>query len=238
LPSTPTRTRQRHFSTKSSRPELLLHRKTLVAPAAGVFACPGPVSTSDVADAPSGADRFRAVGVVVDAVALAGVLLYGEPLTAHATRALVASRVEPVTADTPWASVVARGLPLVVHDAACPLTPAWFIAAQVDYAVVLDRVRVGVRPVTDTIKTVAAGRVGATVDRESLVEVAAPVVLPASLVASLGGWPDLTDVPALVGRLRGRALVDLVKAPVLARRVEDASAVRVLEAFAELQPPM
>ncbi|HET9860807.1 MAG TPA: hypothetical protein VFQ19_13580, partial [Nocardioidaceae bacterium] len=87
-----------------------------------------------------------------------------------------------------------------------------------------------------TIKTVAAGRVGATVDRESLVEVAAPVVLPASLVASLDGWPGLADLPALLARLRGHALVDLVEAPVLARRVEDASAVRVLEAFADLHP--
>ncbi len=192
-----------------------------------------------MAGVPSGADRVRAVGVVVDATALAGVLLHGEPLTAHAARALVAARIEPVADGTSWESVVARGLPLVVHHAACPLTPASFIAVQVDQAVVLDRARVGVRPVTDTIKTVAAGRVGATVDRESLVEVAAPVVLPASLVASLDGWPGLADLPALVARLRGHALVDLVdlvEAPVLARRVEDASAVRVLEAFADLHP--
>lgn len=189
-----------------------------------------------MAGVPSGADRVTAVGVVVDPVALAGVLLHGEPLTAHASRALVAARVGPVAEGASWSSVVTRGLPLVVHDAACPLTPAWFISAQVDEAAVLDRVRVGVRPVTDTIKTVAAGRVGATVDRESLVEVAAPVVLPASLVASLDGWPDLADIPALVSRLRDQALVDLVEAPVLARRVEDASAVRVLEAFAELHP--
>ena len=56
-----------------------------------------------MAGAPSGADRVRAVGVVVDAVALAGVLLHGEPLTAHASRALVeapvlARRVEDVSA--------------------------------------------------------------------------------------------------------------------------------------------
>jgi 2-C-methyl-D-erythritol 4-phosphate cytidylyltransferase len=174
------------------------------------------------------------VGVVAEAPGLADALLHGKPLGSHAWRALRDAGIEVVTPEEPWMSVRARGLPLVVHDAACPLTPAKFIAAQVELATVSDRVQVGCRPVTDTLKTVTAGRVGATVDRDSLVEVAAPIVLPGSFVAVLAAWPDLSDLPALVNRLRRQTLVDLVEAPSLGRRVHDESAVLLLEAFEEL----
>ncbi len=95
---------------------------------------------------------------------------------------------------------------------------------------------VGCRPVTDTIKTVAADRVGETVDRESLVAVTSPVVLSAEAVAALDGWPDLADFAALVTSLRSRFPVELLEAPSLGRRVEDESAVVLLEAFEELHP--
>ena len=136
--------------------------------------------------------------------------------------------------DTPWDAVVARGLPLVVHDPACPLTPGAFIAVAVDRAAVTDRVLVGGRPVTDTIKVAVGGRVGETVDRDSLILVTSPVVLPAPVVATLDGWPDLSDLAAWVSRLRIQHLVDFVEAPSLGRRVEDESAVRLLEAIETL----
>jgi 2-C-methyl-D-erythritol 4-phosphate cytidylyltransferase len=68
------------------------------------------------------------------------------------------------------------------------------------------------------------------VDRASLVAVASPLVLPASVVASLDDWPDLDDVPALVDQLRGRFPVTFLEAPAEARRVADESDLRLLEA--------
>ena len=133
--------------------------------------------------------------------------------------------------DTPWEAVLGRGVPLVVHDPACPLTPAAFIAVTVDRAAVIDRVMVGSRPVTDTIKIAVSGRVGQTVDRDSLILVTSPVVLPMSVVATLVGWPDLSDLAAWVSRLRMQHLVEFVPAPPLGRRVDDESAVRLLEAI-------
>jgi hypothetical protein len=184
-------------------------------------------------DAGAAATTARAVGVLVEGPPL---LLHERPLAWHALRALRRAGVEVVRADLPWQAVVARGLPLVVHDPACPLTPAGFLEAMLDRAVSSDRVCVGGRPVTDTIKVAVSGRVGATVDRDGLFEVTAPVVLPASVVAALSAWPDLSDVAALVTGLRTEHLAHLVPAPALARRVDDASDVLLLEAFEELNP--
>jgi len=89
---------------------------------------------------------------------------------------------------------------------------------------------VGVRPVTDTVKIVADGVVGETVDRDELVAVASPVVLPATVVAALGALPS-TDFVALVAELRRRYPVELVEAPASARRVASADDLRVLEAL-------
>ena len=62
----------------------------------------------------------------------------------------------------PWDDVLAAGQPLVLHDALCPMTPAGFITECLARAVDLDRVVVGVRPVTDTVKETADGFVGRT----------------------------------------------------------------------------
>ncbi len=196
------------------------------------------MSTTDSAGGSTPADGAGALalGVLAEAGPLGHLLLHGEPLAAHALRRLRDARVEVLAADTPWASVVARDLPLVVHDPACPMTPAPFISVMVDQARLADRVLVAVRPVTDTVKTVDSGRVGETVDRDSLLMVTSPIVLPASVVAAVDDLPDLSDSAALVGRLRIEHLVDFVPAPTLGRRVEDESAVLLLEAFEELNP--
>jgi 2-C-methyl-D-erythritol 4-phosphate cytidylyltransferase len=91
---------------------------------------------------------------------------------------------------------------------------------------------VGVQPVTDTIKSVHAGVVGETVDREGLWTVTSPVVLPPDVVAELDDWPDADDFTQLVGWLRERFEVRFLEAPALGRRVEDESAVALLEALA------
>lgn len=157
-------------------------------------------------------------------------LIHGEGLVAAAVWALGAAGVTPVDLGTAWEGLVDADEPFVLHDPLCPMTPPGFIAQCVERAVERGCVVVGVRPVTDTVKAVADGVVGETVDREELVAVASPVVLPASVVASLGGLPS-TDFVELVDALRRRYPVELVEAPPSARRVGSLEDVWVLEAL-------
>ena len=87
----------------------------------------------------------------------------------------------------------------------------------------------------NTVKSVVDHVVGETVDRTSLVSVASPVVLPASVVAALDGLPSL-DFATLVAALRERFPVELVEAPPAGRRVASEEDVRVLEALTAGQP--
>jgi 2-C-methyl-D-erythritol 4-phosphate cytidylyltransferase len=118
----------------------------------------------------------------------------------------------------------------VLHDPLCPMTPPSFIADCVARAVERDCVVVGVRPVTDTVKVVEDGRIGATVDRDGLVSVVSPVVLPATVVAALDALPT-TDFVELVGSLRRSYPLELAEAPPAARRVASEDDVRLLEAL-------
>lgn len=157
-------------------------------------------------------------------------LIHGEALVAAAVWALGASGVTPVDTGTTWAALVESGEPFVLHDALCPMAPPAYLASCVERAVSRGCVVVGVRPATDTIKAVADGVVGETVDRDGLVVVASPVVLPPEVVAALEGLPS-TDFVTLVGELRRRFPVELVQAPPEARRVGSEDDVRVLEAL-------
>lgn len=157
-------------------------------------------------------------------------LIHGEALVAAAAWALGEAGVTPVDTGTTWTGLVAAGEPVVLHDPLCPMTPPDFIASCVERAVERACVVVGVRPVTDTVKVVEDGLVGATLDRDGLVTVASPVVLPAAVVADLDGLPA-TDFVALVADLRRRYPVELVEAPPAARRVGSEEDVRVLEAL-------
>lgn len=157
-------------------------------------------------------------------------LIHGEALVACASWALGDAGVTPVDLGTEWAGLVASGEPFVLHDALCPMTPASFIATCVAAAVERDVVVVGCRSVTDTVKTVAEGLVGETVDRATLVAVTSPVVLPPSVVAALPGLPSL-EFAALVAALRERFPVELVEAPPEGRRVSSVEDVRLLEAL-------
>ncbi len=160
-------------------------------------------------------------------------LIHGEALVAAAAWALGEAGVTPVDTGTTWEALVAAEEPFVLHDPLCPMTPPDFIAACVERAVEHACVVVGVRPVTDTVKVVEGGVVGETLDRDGLVAVASPVVLPPAVVASLGGLPT-TDLVALVAELRRRYPVELVEAPPAARRVGSEEDVRVLEALTEV----
>ena len=150
---------------------------------------------------------------------------------ACAAWALGESGVELVDASVTWRGVVDAGEDVVLHDALCPMTPPAFIVACLEQARASGDVVVGVRPVTDTVKVVADGRVGETLDRDDLVAIASPLVLPAAVVARLGHRPA-TDLARAVADLAAAGhRVRLLPAPSEGRRVTSVEDVRVLDAL-------
>lgn len=187
-------------------------------------------------------DLFAPVaGIVVDEGrgALPFHLIHGESLVAAAAWAAGEAGVDLLDQTVPWAAVVEREEPLLLHDPLCPMTPPEFLRRCAERAAVEDRVVVGVRPVTDTVKEVHGDLVGTTVDRDALVAVCSPVVLPAAVVADLlgdGGRLPTTDFVALVSTLRqryGAERVLLVEAPPEARRIAAEADLPVLEALTD-----
>jgi 2-C-methyl-D-erythritol 4-phosphate cytidylyltransferase len=159
-------------------------------------------------------------------------LVHGEALLAAATWALSEAAVLPVDARTSAEGLTDAELPLVLHDSLCPMTPPEFIAECVRRAVADDVVVAAVRPVTDTVKALHGNLLGATYDREALVRVASPVVVPAGMVADVPGLEDpAQDLAELVTRLRAGGEVVLVEAPAEAMRVGSPEDLRVLEAL-------
>jgi 2-C-methyl-D-erythritol 4-phosphate cytidylyltransferase len=173
-----------------------------------------------------------ALGTVVETGrgSLPFALVHGEPLVSAAAWAMGEAGVHLVDLGTSWEAVTDAGVPFVLHDPLCPLTPPEFIVECVSHAAARGAVTVGVRPVTDTVKEYAEERVGATVDRGALLQVVSPVVLPVAVVAALEG-PPTGDFAALVAELAARFPVETREAPAQARRVADESDLRVLEAL-------
>ena len=203
------------------------------------------------------------MGVAVGVVPLEGrgdlplADLHGEPMFLHSVRALVGTpgigrvvvtaaadhprtvermvaharlHVDVVDPVTWWleAHVHPR---LVLADPLCPLLPSDYVARVLAQAH-LDTAVAGYRPVTDTVKTVVDQQIAGTLDRDSLAVVVSPVVLPGHLVRA--ETPPTHDFALLAAWLRKRGPVELVKAPSMARRVGDESALRVLECLDEL----
>ncbi len=176
----------------------------------------------------------RPMGFVVDEDrgSLPYRLIHDEALVAAAAWAMGEADVDLVDVTVPWHVLADLGRPLVLHDPLCPMTPPAFIAECARTAVAQDAVVAAVRPVTDTVKRVEDGRLGQTVDRDALVAVCSPLVLPARVVAALPGRPR-TDFVELVADLRSTYDVLLVDAPPTARRVASDEDLRVLEALTE-----
>jgi len=175
-----------------------------------------------------------ALGAVVetDRGSLPFTLIHGEALVACATWALGEAGVVPVDFTTTWETITEAEEPFVLHDSLCPMTPAEFIARCVETAVERDAVVVAVRPVTDTVKTVAGGLVGDTIDRSELVEVTSPIVLPPAVVETFSQAPA-GDFATIASELAERFPVVMVQAPAAGRRVADLADVRLLEALTQ-----
>lgn len=162
--------------------------------------------------------------------ALPFALVHGESLVSTAAYALEAADVELLDPASDWTIVQDEGLPLVLHDPACPLTPVAFLLEAIGHAEETGAVVAGCRPITDTVKELHDSTLGATVDRDELVEITSPVVLPPAVLAEVGGPPD-GSFAELVDACRRRWPVRLLPAPALARRVHDTDDLAALEAL-------
>lgn len=147
-------------------------------------------------------------------------------------------RAEVCGGDTWWPRVQAASAGLLVHDPLCPLTSAEFLRDVRRGAAARPHVSLlAYRPVTDTVKTVVEERIQGTIDREGLAALVSPVVIAPAVLAlaeGAGDLPPVEDFSRLAGWLRARGEVEMVRAPSLARRVDDASAVHLLECVDEL----
>jgi 2-C-methyl-D-erythritol 4-phosphate cytidylyltransferase len=157
-------------------------------------------------------------------------LVHGESLVAAASWSLTTSGARLFDYDTSFGGVQETDSMLVVHDPLCPLTPASFVAEAIEESELSGAVVVGVRPVTDTVKEYAGDRLGATVDRDGLMCVTSPVVLPAAVVGALDDL-DTGDLAELVDRLSQRFPVRFLPAPPLGRRIVEESDLEVLDAL-------
>lgn len=182
-------------------------------------------------------DAPRGLGLVLDEErgSLPYALIHGESLVACAAWALGESGVDLVDASVDWAAIAESGEDLVLHDALCPMTPPDFIASCLERARSTGRPVVGVRPVTDTVKVVDEGLVGDTLDRDSLLAVAAPLVLPAGVVAGLARRPAPDLARAVADLVSAGHPAETVTAPPEARRVSSLEDVRLLGALTSAQ---
>jgi 2-C-methyl-D-erythritol 4-phosphate cytidylyltransferase len=156
----------------------------------------------------------------------------------RAEAALAAAKVAAeVCADRDWAPGAG---PVLVHDPLCPLTPPEFLRSVVAEAAGAGppRPAMAFRPVTDTVKIADDVRIRGTVDRDTLAALSSPALLTRDLLerarAAGSGRPPLHDVTALLAWMRRHGEVELVRAPSMARRVDDESAVLVLQCVDEL----
>ena len=158
-------------------------------------------------------------------------LIHGEALVACAAWALGEAGVDIVDATVAWEAVTEAGEDFVLHDSLCPMTPPDFIAACLEQARSSGHAVVGVRPVTDTVKAVSAGLVGDTLDRDDLLAITSPLVVPADVVAALARRPVSNLAQAVADLAAAGHPVETLLAPTEGRRVASAEDVRLLGAL-------
>jgi 2-C-methyl-D-erythritol 4-phosphate cytidylyltransferase len=126
----------------------------------------------------------------------------------------------------------------VVHDPLCPLVTSRMIAELVSNSPP-DAVRVPVRPVVDTVKARLGNVVSETLNRDGMRIVGSPIVLPArTMAANPAMLHTLGDPSRLVQWLRQHCDVALVDAPATSRRIDDESALRLVQAVEEARAAM
>ena len=155
----------------------------------------------------------RAIGAVL---AICPQVLVVSP---DAAASAMPSQVEWLTSsfDADFIAAVAAYDRVLVHDLACPTTPASFLR---EIAAADGRATAAVSRLTDTVKVMDAGRVAHTIARDRLLVVASPVVADRDVVVQVPRVLDaLHDLAVLVERLRAITPVTLTPAPAEGRRV-------------------
>lgn len=130
------------------------------------------------------------------------------------------------------------GGPVLVHDPLCPLVGRDFLAEVLaEGARVPDASVVAYRPVTDTVKNMAGSRITGTVDRETLATVASPVLVAAAVLARAteADALPLGSETALSAWVHHHGPVRMVRAPSLARRVDDLASLHLLQCLDEVR---
>ncbi|MBF4161483.1 2-C-methyl-D-erythritol 4-phosphate cytidylyltransferase [Nocardioides sp. CBS4Y-1] len=161
-------------------------------------------------------------------------LVHGEPLVACAAWALGEAGFEQVDLTVRWSSLAECEATVVLHDPLCPLTPPGFLTEAVALSRERDAAVVGVRPVTDTVVTTdpRSATTLDVLDRDDLLEVVSPLVLPPRAMSTLPGPPrTVADLIGLVAGLAAEHQVHPLLAPPQARRLADADGIASLEAL-------
>ena len=96
---------------------------------------------------------------------------------------------------------------------------------------------VAFRPVTDTVKNMSGSRITGTVDRETLATVASPVLVAAGTLARAGAADALPlgSGTALTAWVHRHGPVRMLRAPSLARRVDDLASLHLLQCLDEVR---
>jgi 2-C-methyl-D-erythritol 4-phosphate cytidylyltransferase len=170
-----------------------------------------------------GSALIEAWGVVPDEGrgSLPYALIHGESLVATASFALEAAGVTLLDPRADLEIVRDEGVPLVLHDSLCPLTPVDFLMEAIDFARAHGCIVAGARPVPES---------GESDDGDTRVEVTSPIVLPEAVVETLESIP-VGDFAGLVEDWRARWPLTLLTAPPEGRRIHDADEISGLEAL-------
>ena len=157
-------------------------------------------------------------------------LVHGESLVAAASWALTTAGAELFDYDVAFDAVRESGRALVDPRPAVPADPRRaFSRTRSRSAANSGAVVVGVRPVTDTVKEYDDDLCSAaTVDRDDLVCVTSPVVLPGRPCSSSLEDLDTDDLAELVAALTSRFPVRFLPAPALGRRIAGEGDLEVL----------
>jgi 2-C-methyl-D-erythritol 4-phosphate cytidylyltransferase len=182
---------------------------------------------------------LHAVRALLDVDAVAGrvVVTVGPGQREDVVGALERSDLPALVQDArAWWRRVNAPVTVVLHDPLCPLVPAAFIAGCLEGVRAEGQALVAFRPVTDTIKTVVDGHIVDTLDRDLFGIVASPVVFEHDRADAARDrtLPPTHDFGALAMWARERGPVRMRKAPSIGRRVDDPSAVNLLECMDEL----
>jgi hypothetical protein len=167
------------------------------------------------------------------------VSLVADPADVRRTAKAAGHRTVNVLTPTEWRQESSRwGCPVLVHDPLCPLVGGDFLhevlsagAGDPDVSVV------AFRPVTDTVKNMPERRITGTVDRETLATVASPVLVSPGSRARAG---DVDALPlgsgtALTAWVHRHGPVRMLRAPSLARRVDDLASLHLLQCLDEVR---